>query len=138
MVRSHRRLVAALAGAMIVMTPIVAVAAEAAQPLFAFIYRPGPAWKPGLPMAQQDLRPHGAYIASLAKAGRVLGGGGFVGVEGGMALVRAADAAEAARLLAADPAIASGVFEADLREWRPRFGADPDLLPPAPDASRLN
>ena len=130
MVRSRRLFGAVLLGGAILMTPVSTFAAQAAQPLFAFIYRPGPAWKPGVPMTEQDLRPHGAYIAGLAKAGHVLGGGGFVGVDGGMAIVRAADAAEAARLLAADPAITAGVFEADLREWRPRFGAAADLAPP--------
>lgn len=119
----------ALAGGALMAGPATAGAAE---PLFAFIYRPGPAWKAGVPMAKQDLRPHGGYIARLAKEGRVLGGGGFVGLEGGMAVVRAPDRAAAERLLAEDPAIISGVFEADLREWRPRFGSDPDLAPPAP------
>lgn len=130
MVRSRRLIGAVLLGATIRMTPATPAAAEAPQPLFAFIYRPGPAWKPGVPMMEQNLRPHGAYIAGLAKAGQVLGGGGFVGVDGGMAIVRATDAAEAARLLAADPAITAGVFEADLRQWRPSFGADADLAPP--------
>jgi len=99
------------------------------QPLFAVIYRPGPAWKPGLPMAQQDLRAHGGYIARLATEGRVVAGGGWVGVDGGMALLRCADADEAARLLAADPAVTTGIFAAELRRWSPRFGVDADLVP---------
>lgn len=117
-----------LVGAAPMSTP--AAAADVAEPLFAFIYRPGPAWKPGVPMAGQALRPHGAYIARLATEGRVLGGGGFVGLDGGMAIVRAPDRKAAEQLLAQDPAIISGVFEADFREWRPRFGADADLAPP--------
>ena len=111
------------------MTTPAQAAPDAAQPLFAFIYRPGPAWKPGLPMAQQDLRAHGGYIARLAAEGRVVAGGGWVGVDGGMAVLRAADLDEANRLLAADPAITSGVFQADLRRWQPRFGIDADLVP---------
>jgi uncharacterized protein YciI len=99
------------------------------QPLFAVIYRPGPAWKPGLAMAQQDLRAHGGYIARLASEGRVVAGGGWVGVDGGMAVLRCADADEAARLLAADPAVTTGVFAAELRRWAPRFGVDADLVP---------
>lgn len=108
-----------------------AAAADGREPLFAFIYRPGPAWQSGVPMAGQDLRAHGVYFARLAKEGRVLGGGGFVGLDGGMAVVRAPDREAAQRLLAEDPAIISGVFEADFREWRPRFGSDSDLAPPA-------
>lgn len=118
----------ALATGMLIAQPAHA-AADA--PLFAVIYRPGPAWKPGLPMAQQDLRAHGGYIARLAAEGRVVAGGGWVGVDGGMAVLRCADAEEAARLLA-DPAITSGVFQADLRRWSPRFGVDADLVPQRP------
>ncbi len=106
-------------------------AAQAApdQLLFAVIYRPGPAWKPGLPMAQQDLRAHGGYYAKLAAEGRVVAGGGWVGVDGGLAVLRCADADEAARVLAVDPAITSGVFLGELRRWSPRFGIDADLVP---------
>lgn len=107
-----------------------AAVAAPEQPLFAFIYRPGPAWKPGLPMAQQDLRAHGGYIARLAAEGRVVAAGGWSGADGGMAVLRAADADEAQRLLAADPAITGGVFQAELRRWSPRFGVDTDLVPP--------
>lgn len=112
----------------------IAMPAAAADPLFAFIYRPGPAWKPGLPMAQQDMRPHATYIAKLSAEGRVVAAGGWSGLDGGMAVLRAADEDEAARLLAADPAITSGLFLADLRRWAPRFGVDTDLVPPRPPA----
>lgn len=119
-----------IAGALLA-TP-AAAAEPAPQPVFAIVFRPGPAWKPGLPMVKQDLRPHAAYYARLESEGRVVAAGGWVGVDGGMALVRAGDIEEARRILAADPAITSRVFEADLREWKPRFGADPMLLPPKP------
>ena len=130
----------------IAMLATSSAAAAPAQPLFAFIYRPGPAWKQGLPMAKQDLREHGAYFARLTAEGRVVAAGGFVGTDGGMAVLRAADADEAARLLAADPAVATGVFQADLRGWAPRFGVDPALVPApsqvkpgaTPDAPGLN
>jgi uncharacterized protein YciI len=91
-----------------------------ARPLFVILYRPGPAWMAGRPMREQNLRPHGAYYAGLLRDGRVFAGGGFDG-DGGMAIIRAADAAEARAILAADPAITSGVFVAELRQWIPRF-----------------
>lgn len=116
----------------VLMTAMPAAAAD--HPLFAFIYRPGPAWKPALPMAQQDLRPHATYIAKLSAEGRVVAAGGWSGLDGGMAVLRAADEGEAARLLAADPAITSGIFLADLRRWAPRYGIDTDLVPPRPAA----
>lgn len=103
--------------------------AQTRPPLFVFTYSPGPSWEPGLPMTQQKLRPHADYIADLTRAGRILAAGGFVDAEGGMAIVRAADAAEAGRMLAADPAITAGVFTATLRQWFPSFGSADTLVP---------
>jgi uncharacterized protein YciI len=123
--------IALLTGATVLMAPLAA-AAQAASPYYVFIYRPGPAWKPGVPMARQDMRPHGAYIAKLDSEGRVVAAGGFPD-NGGMAIVRAATLDEARGLLAADPAVVSGLFLADLQPWRPRFG---DAGRAAPDAAR--
>jgi uncharacterized protein len=126
------RAVIALAVGMLMSSAAVA-APDPAPPLFAVIYRPGPAWKPGLPMAQQDLRAHAGYYAKLTAEGRVVAAGGWNGADGGMAVLRCADAEEAGRLVAADPAITSGIFQGDLRRWSPRFGVDDDLVPkPAP------
>ena len=96
-------------------------APSTARKLFVFVYRPGPNWAHGLPMAKQNLRPHGVYFADLLRTGRVFAGGGFVGRDGGMAIVRAADLDEARAMLEADPAISGGIFAADLHEWSPRF-----------------
>jgi uncharacterized protein YciI len=115
------------------MSPL-AVAAQTASPFYLFIYRPGPSWKPGVPMARQDMRPHGAYMARLDAEGRILAAGGFPD-QGGMAIVRAAGLEEAQRMLAADPAIESGLFLADLKAWTPRFG---DVPRSARDAPALN
>lgn len=96
-------------------------AATPERQLFLFLFRPGPAWQHGVPMRQQNLREHGAYHAGLVRDGRSVAGGGYVGEDGGMAIVRAADIAEAQAMLAADPAIRNGVFVAELRQWQPRF-----------------
>lgn len=95
--------------------------------LFLFLFRPGPAWQAGVPMRQQNLREHGAYHALLVREGRSVAGGGYVGEDGGMAIVRAADRAEAEAMLAADPAIQNGVFVAELRQWQPRFDSGQPL-----------
>lgn len=108
--------------------PAVPAAAGEARQLFLFLYRPGPAWQPGVPMRQQDLRAHGAYHARLVREGRSVAGGGFTGLDGGMAIVRAADLAEAQAMLAADPAIINGVFAADIRHWVPRFHSPVPLV----------
>lgn len=95
--------------------------AAAPRQLFLFLYRPGPAWRAGRPMREQDLRAHGAYHARLLAEGRGFAGGGYVGEDGGLAIVRAAGLDEARAMLAADPAIVNGVFVAELRQWAPRF-----------------
>jgi uncharacterized protein YciI len=48
-----------------------------------------------------------------------------------MAIIRAADRAEAEAVLAADPAIVNGVFAADIRHWQPRFDSGRPLTEPA-------
>jgi len=119
----------ALAGnAVMAQPPQAAPTAQNARSLFLFVYRPGPSWRPGVPMREQDLRAHGAYHAQLVRDGRSVAGGGFVGMDGGMAIVRAADLAEAQAMLAADPAIVNGVFAADIRHWVPRFHSPAPLV----------
>jgi hypothetical protein len=44
-----------------------------------------------------------------------------------MAIVMCADADEARAILAADPAITSGIFVAELKQWTPRFRTDEPL-----------
>jgi uncharacterized protein len=96
--------------------------------LFLILYSPGPGWRAGRPMREQDLRAHGAYYAGLLRDGRAFAGGGYVGQDGGLAIVRAANLDEARAILAADPAIGSGVFVADIRQWAPRFHSDAPLV----------
>lgn len=108
--------------------PVEAQSAPSApRQLFLFLFRPGPAWQAGVPMGRQNLREHAAYHARLVREGRSVAGGGYVGEEGGMAIVRAADRAEAEAMLAADPAIRNGVFAAELRQWQPRFDSGQPL-----------
>ena len=106
-----------------------AAAAQTAQPLFLFMYRPGPAWQPGKPMNQQKLAPHAAYIRGLTENGQVVAGGPWLDVDGGMAIVRAPDAEAAKAILAADPAIVGGVFTAEIRTWSPLIDSGKPLKP---------
>jgi uncharacterized protein YciI len=106
-----------------------AALAQTPQPLFLFMYRPGPAWAAGKPMTQQKLAPHAAYIRELSKAGQVVAGGPWLDVDGGMAIVRAPDAEAAKAILAADPAITSGVFTAEIRTWSPLIDSGTPLRP---------
>ena len=118
---------------LVLLCALTAASAQAAQPeparqLFLLLFRPGPAWAEGKPMAQQQLKAHGAYHATLVRENRAVAAGGYVGIDGGMAIVRAADWAEAQAILAADPAILNGVFSAEVRQWRPRFHSDKPLV----------
>src|SRR5579859_1026228 len=108
-----------------------ASAAAAAQPFFLLIYSPGPAWKPGVPVAQQALAPHGKYMASLAADGRLVAGGPLLDADGGMAILHAADAEAARAILAADPAVKAGIMKAEIHGWSPQFGSNDPLLPKA-------
>ena len=83
-------------------------------------------------MVQQDLKAHAAYHAALVRENRAVAAGEYVGMDGGLAIVRAADLTEAQAILAADPAIMNGVFIAEVRKWRPRFHNDKPLVESAP------
>ena len=114
--------------------PDASPAAEGAADLFVVVYRPGPAWQPGRPMREQGLLPHARYIRSLLEDGRLHAGGPFVGSDGGMMVLRAADMAEVRAILDADPAIASGIFTAEIEQWWLRFRQQEPLPPPlSPD-----
>jgi uncharacterized protein YciI len=111
-------------------SPVQALAQLPAPPssqLFLFLFSPGPAWRAGVPMRQQDLREHGRYHAELVRSGRSVAGGGYVDMDGGLAIVRASSIEEARTMLAADPAIQNGVFVAELRQWQPRFDSGEPL-----------
>ena len=99
----------------------------AAQQLFLFQYSRGPAWREGVPMREQGLGPHGAYMRQLQEQGRLFAGGGYSSDDGGMAIVMCANLDEARAILAADPAITSGIFVAELKQWTPRFRSDEAL-----------
>ena len=134
------RLAGLLLAVMLAVTPASAAragdaaAAAASLPLFVVIYRPGPAWKPGLPVGRQALGGHAAYMARLAAEGRSLAAGPLLDTDGGLMVLRAADKDAALRLVSADPALTSGVFVVDLHPWQPVFGSGepiPLRRPPA-------
>ena len=113
-------------------TPAATV--QGASNLFVVIYRPGPAWQAGRPMSEQGLLPHGRYYRGLLDDGRLFAGGGFTGSDGGMAILRVADIDAARAIVAADPAVTSGIFVAELEQWRPRFQVT-EPLPSPPQAA---
>jgi uncharacterized protein YciI len=100
--------------------PAAAQAHAPEQQVFLIEYSPGPAWQAGVPMNRQALGPHAAYWTRLAREGRALAAGPYLDVDGGMAMVTAASIDEARAIVAADPAVTSGVFVAALHAWSPR------------------
>lgn len=94
--------------------------AAAARPLFAIVYRAGPAWKPGVPMKEQGLRDHFYYVKALHERGDIVYAGAM-GPDGGLMILHAADQAAAEAVAANDPAVKAGIFLADVRHYTPRF-----------------
>lgn len=89
-----------------------------AKGTYLVVYRPGPAWKTGRPLAEQDLREHGRYVLSLHLQGVLRMGGGFLDDSGGAMVVEAASQQEADAIVAADPAVTGKVMVGECRPWR--------------------
>lgn len=98
---------------------------------FAIIYRAGPSWRPGVPMEQQGLRDHFYYLRALDNDDRIVAAGPL-GPDGGLIIVLARDQSEADSVIAADPAVVSGLFAGEATRFIPRFVGKKPLLPIAP------
>jgi uncharacterized protein YciI len=94
--------------------------ATAARPLFAIVYRAGPAWKPGVPMKDQGLRDHFYYVKAVHERGDIVYAGAM-GPDGGLIILHAADQAAAEAVMAGDPAVKAGIFTGEARRYTPRF-----------------
>ena len=82
------------------------------------IYRPGPGWVAGKPLAEQPLGGHGKYLLGLYVKGVLKFAGPFLDNSGGAVVFEAANESEAKAVIAADPAVESHVFVGDLHPWR--------------------
>lgn len=94
--------------------------AAVARPLFALVYRAGPAWKPGVPMKDQGLRDHFYYVKALHERGDIVYAGAM-GPDGGLMIFHAVDQTAADTVAASDPAVKSGIFTGEVRRYTPRF-----------------
>ena len=96
-------------------------AAEAAPDIrYVVLHRPGPAWQRGVdPREQPGVGAHVAHYRLLQEQGKLDLGGPFLGPEGGGMMVPAAGVAEAEirAFAAADPAVAAGLLEFEVRPW---------------------
>lgn len=96
-------------------------------------YATGPGWLPDTPVfgqsraAMRALAGHRDYLQKLLEAGKLVIGGPYTNGTGGMALFEVESEQEAETILANDPAIISGVFVGERRQWVPEFSRGFDL-----------
>ena len=88
---------------------------------YAIVYRPGPAWKRGHLLSEQDLGPHVQYMTQLVQQGMVQVAGPLPTVEGGLVLLRASSLDAAQEVMAHDPAVRNRQFVGFVSEWKPVF-----------------
>ena len=91
--------------------------ADSKQPSYLVIFRPGPRWLQGKPLAEQPLREHGRYMLDLYRRGVMRLAGRFADGSGGAMLIGADDDASAQAIAAADPAVVAETFTYELRQW---------------------
>jgi uncharacterized protein len=99
---------------------------------YAIIYTPGPAWIAGRPADQQALGSHNAYLQKLRASNQLLqqpySGDGATEV----AVFEVNSEPEADRLLAGDPAVGTGILNAELRQWNIVYGLNAETSLPRP------
>lgn len=87
---------------------------------YVVFHTPGPRWQPGKGMFEQEGLPaHVAHYRKLLEAGKLVMGGPHVdGKAGGMMIPAAGLEEEEIKAFAAeDPAVKSGVLNAEVRPW---------------------
>ena len=91
---------------------------EQTKATYLVIYRPGPAWLAGKSVLEQPLKEHGNYMLSLYIKGSMKLAGPFTDDAGGAVLLAVADELEAKAIVAADPAVKSGIFVYEMHPWK--------------------
>lgn len=86
---------------------------------FAVLWRPGPAWVPGLSLFRQPIDDHVEHLRAMARAGKLLMSGPYPDSSGGLTILQNIGEAEARAWLARDPAVQKGILTAELHPWAP-------------------
>ena len=90
----------------------------AAKPVFAIVFRTGPAWDAGKPPAEQAFfADHSKNLRALREEGRILLGGRFS--DQGLVLVQAASQEEAQGFVDRDASVKNGTFRAEVHRFAP-------------------
>lgn len=95
-----------------------ATANPATNSTFLVVYSPGPSFRTGKPLKEQDLKEHGKYMLDLYAQGSLVLAGGFLDETGGAVILSAPDQAAAVAITESDPAVRNGVFVYKLHPWR--------------------
>ena len=91
---------------------------EQTKATYLVIYRPGPAWLVGKSVLEQPLKEHGKYMLNLYIKGSMKLAGPLTDDAGGAVLLAVADDSEAKTIVAADPAVKSGIFVYEMHPWK--------------------
>lgn len=91
---------------------------EPTKATYLVIYRPGPAWLAGKSVLEQPLKEHGKYMLGLYIKGFMKLAGPLTDDAGGAVLLAVADESEAKMIVAADPAVKSGIFVYEMHPWK--------------------
>lgn len=84
------------------------------------MHTPGPAWQAGVDFREQPgVMDHVGHYAGLHAEGKLEMGGPFLTADGGGMMIATPDVSgdELAAFAAADPAVASGLLEFEIRPW---------------------
>jgi uncharacterized protein YciI len=87
---------------------------------FVVLHAPGPRWKPGLPLFEQEgVQKHIAHFRQWLTQGKLAFGGPFLDEHGGGMMIPAEGLAEAeiTAFANADPAVRSGLLRVAVRQW---------------------
>ena len=87
---------------------------------FVVIHKPGPAWKPGVPMFEQEgLQQHVEHYRHVLGEGKLAIGGPFLDAIGGGFMIPESGVTEddARRFAADDPTVKSGLLTFEIRPW---------------------
>jgi uncharacterized protein len=113
---------AVVTGAAMSASPVCAQTAAAApsKTTYLVVYRPGPGFLAGKPLKEQPLKEHGKYMLKLYTEGTLKIAGGFLDDTGGAMVFEAETEEQAKSVVAADPAVVTKVFVAEVHPWKPR------------------
>lgn len=87
---------------------------------FVIVHSPGPGWKPGLPIFEQEgVADHVAHFRQWLASGKLHLGGPFLDPAAGGMMIPAPGIAEAeiAAFANADPAVLTGLLRVEVRQW---------------------